>query len=372
MTTTTSPKVYGLRKYGVGRVEDQHRSRTLHDLDAGSTLNWVDDGASSTAHWRFDGTSHHIQVNREIVSLIDAPAALLKKEHKRQEMQFVKSVHNHEVAHALYTSRDFKRVNQMCKDNDLSFSDFNLFEDARIEGIFRQRRPFKVSKKLDIDHEGSFAIEPMTYGVRKFGWVKWNAFNFDNPRNMLLNFIKAEGTKKHLDALRDQFNAHPDFKVTGDPAIDGACGAQTRVSPDVSAFTGADGKRYVFDWFLAIWRDVAGRRAEHRYPTTENLITIIKHFNKIFPAPAGGNGIEGLGGGDYGESAKRAGEVVHEPGGSGSPTETPPPPPPEKPKPTIDNYRDHAVDEKRSEPDEARDKIKDTMGNRAMLYFDWD
>ena len=371
MTTITSPKVYGLRKHGVGRVEDQHRSRTLHDLDAGSTLKWVDDGANSTAHWRFDGTSHHIQVNREIVSLIDAPAALLKKEHKRQEMQFVKSVHNHEVAHALYTSRDFKGVNQMCKDNDLSFMDFNLFEDARIEGIFRQRRPFKVAKKKDLDHLGTFDIEPMTYGVRKFGWIKWNAFNFDNPRNMLLNFIKAEGTKKHLDALRDQFNAHPDFKLVGDPAIDGACGAQTRVSPNVSAFTGADGKRYVFDWFLAIWRDVAGRRAEHRYPTTESLLGMIKHFNKIFPAPAGGQGIEGIGGGDYGESAKQAGEVVHEPGGSGSADEEPPPPP-EKPKPTIDNYRDHAIDEKRSEPDEARHKIKEAMGSRARLYFDWD
>ena len=210
----------------------------------------------------------------------------------------------------------------------------------------------------------------MTYGVRKFGWIKWNAFNFDNPRNMLLNFIKAEGTKKHLAALRDQFNAHPDFKVTGDPAVDSACGAQTRISPDQSVFTGADGKRYGFKWFLTLWREVAGRRAEHRYPTTEHLLNIIKMFNKIFPAPAGGHGIEGIGGGDYGESAKRAGEVVHEPG-SGSPSE-PPPPPPEKPKPPIDNYRDRMVDEKRSEPDEAREKIKESMGARSRLYFDWD
>jgi hypothetical protein len=282
-------KIYKLNTRSKTSVNEQHLMRALHDLDARSSIRWTEDGTSSTAHWTFDGTAHHIVVNQEIVNLISNPEMLKKALHKRGEVRYVKAVHNHECAHALYTSRNFARVNALCMKHNVPFSDFNIFEDGRIEGLFRNRRPSRVrGGMLDIDHEGDFSVETLTYGVRKFDWLKWDTISLTCPRNAFLSFIKCEGTKSNLKLLEEAWIA--------------------KFGKLEEGFESTSSSYCVpYQWFLKLWRTIAGRGADKRHTTTESLLPLIVHFNKHFPAKKGAKMVGGLGGGDYVESAKKAG-----------------------------------------------------------------
>ena len=282
-------------------VDKHHRSRTIHDLDAKSTLSWeLGPKAPPTACWSNRGACHDIRINEEIVSLISEPAMLAKRIHGRQEARYVKSVLDHEVAHGLYTSRDFKGINDLCKKFDISFHLVNLFEDARIEALMRGRRPYSVSKKMDLDHKGSPTVHTHTYGVRKFEWRKWDALKFDTPQSTFLSFVKCEGTKKHLTPYRMAFDLWASPKGHGH-------------NPFKSA---KDGKYKGWDFIYAYWRAVAGRGAEKRYPTTESLLPLIKRFNDHFPMPPGGEPGNQFGpGSDFVESARQ--EMGEDPHGCG-------------------------------------------------------
>jgi hypothetical protein len=264
-------------------------------LDAASTLSWENGfRAPQTACWSNRGGAHDIRINEEIVSLINTPDMLAKPIHKRQEARYVKSVLDHEVAHGLYTSRDFKGINDLCKKFDISFYLVNLFEDARIEALMRGRRPYKVGKKMDLDHKGSPTVHPLTYGVRKFEWNKWDALKFDTPQSAFLSFVKCEGTKKNLTPYRKAFD---NWAITYPKGA--GC------NPFKSA---KDGRYRGWDFIYRYWRTVAGRGAETRYPTTESLLPLIRMFNDHFPLPPGENGRPGEGefgpGSDFVDSAR--------------------------------------------------------------------
>lgn len=287
----TTPTIYTLRSRHKLNVTENHRKRVLHDLDTSSSLSWTAQGVDATAHWRWDGTAHHIVINQEIVSLIQNKKMLAKAPHRRSEGKYVTAVHNHEAAHALYTSRDFEGLNASCKYHEIPFRDINLFEDARIEGLFRQKRPTSISKTNDMDHEGRPTVVSHTYGVRKFEWLKWDTFNTVNPRNAFLSVLKCEGTKKNLEDLRILWNAL--YPVS---------------EPFVSAKTGNE---WGLDSFITLWRKLAGRGAQHRFPTTECIIPLVVEFNKHFPCPPGEKQPEGLGGSDFSDALKAAGIEPH-------------------------------------------------------------
>ena len=354
-------KIYGLRAREKRSVEDQHRKRTLHDMDGGSTLTWVKEGDAKTAHWTYDGKSHHIVINEEIPSLITNRAMLALPEHKRKELQYVKAVHNHEVMHSLYTSRDFEGINAECTRLGIPFVDVNLFEDGRGEAIMRNKRPMaKMGGKKDIDHQGNYTIESHTYGVRKFEWCKWDEYNLDNPRNALLSFIKCEGTATNLAGLRGLWDRYiADEKLC--PIAGGEGG-----------FKSTKGIK-TYDWFLALWRKFAGRGADKRYPTTESLLPLIKKFNELFPLPPGEGPGKGLGGTDYEESAKKAGvKPFHPHAGSGGGSEEPTKP--EELVPTKKTLRG-VHDKKRNAKDESEQGLpKKEFVERGLdpNYFTWD
>ena len=361
LTPVHDPKLldtpYTPRASVIRGVEKQHTSRTLHDLDAASTLAFVNEGANKTAHWTFDGSAHHIVVNQELVCLISNPNMLMNRRHKRKELQYVRSVHNHEVAHGLYTSRDFKGINMECKRLGVPFRDVNLFEDARIEGLMRQRRPIKVAPKGDIGHDGA-RTEPQTYGVRKFEWMKWDSWSLDSPRSAFLSFIKCEGTSKHLDGLAqywaDCFGSLLEGFESSHPR------AHMRST-------------WGYQKFLDLWRKVAGRGADRRFPTTASLFPVLAEFNKHFPISEDeeGRGIPGIGGSDYEESAKEAGEEPHrENAGSGGGTKPTPEPKPEAPTKRMEGVHD----KKSGDRDESKDDFvpKETIAELDPQYFTFD
>ena len=79
---TTPSKPYPLAKRHRAKVQKQHRTRTLNDLDATAKLSWNDEG---TASWEFDGGIHTITVNENIGAYINTPKMLSKREQYRGE-----------------------------------------------------------------------------------------------------------------------------------------------------------------------------------------------------------------------------------------------------------------------------------------------
>jgi hypothetical protein len=262
----------------MARVEDFHRMRTLDTLDASARFE-SGEGLTDTACWSFAGGVHTIKMNTLMPGYIDKPDVVALKRPKRKELQFLKSVHAHEVAHGIYTSRDFKGMNDRCKDLKIPFRYLNLFEDARIEALFRGRRPTSKTGTKDLSYDGRQVVSN-SYGVRKFEWAQWQEFRVDTPESVFLSLIKAEGTKKagsrnYMQELKDMFN-------------DSFATATKWVSPDERIHVPNVGflapeTTLEFWFFERIWRAVAGRGSSTRFPTTESLIPLIQAWCKIFP-----------------------------------------------------------------------------------------
>lgn len=58
------------------------------------------------------------------------------------QRRYIGKHYHHELAHAFYTERDMKKVNQGCKAVNSPFQLFNLFEDARIEHRYRKEMKY--------------------------------------------------------------------------------------------------------------------------------------------------------------------------------------------------------------------------------------
>ena len=207
------------------------------------------------------------------------PDMLAKPRPKRKETDYCKMVHLHELGHGLYTSRDFKGMNDECKKLGFSFRLVNLLEDARMEALMRGRRPFTKKAVKEISWDGSLC-ESETYGVRKFNWHQWDEMNVESPANTFLGFIIAESTKPHVDSLRKKFedvhkgNVSPfDVKFAHTPWIKGYGTVKNQLD--------------VIEWFF---RQVAGKGSAKRYPTTESIIPLVKQWFDLWVDDGGGDG----------------------------------------------------------------------------------
>jgi hypothetical protein len=94
-----------------------------------------------TGCWSFVDNTHRIRVNIDCANKSSVKTA-------RGASSFAEMIARHEFGHALYTERDFKAANEMCKRVKCSFRLFNLFEDARIEHTqrFKSGVPFRWLK----------------------------------------------------------------------------------------------------------------------------------------------------------------------------------------------------------------------------------
>lgn len=87
----------------------------------------------NTAFWYYD-KKHHITIGEGILSSLKD-----EKEPKEQ----IKSYLYHELGHAYFTERDMKAIKDALKAKNISFDLFNLFEDARIEELVRQKTSYQ-------------------------------------------------------------------------------------------------------------------------------------------------------------------------------------------------------------------------------------
>lgn len=87
-----------------------------------------------------------------------------------QQEQYIANHYHHEIAHAMFTERDMKKIERMLASIDCPFGLFNLFEDAWIEHRYRGQTGYA------------------------FQWLSFEDLTVaNNPQSMLFALIQAEG-----------------------------------------------------------------------------------------------------------------------------------------------------------------------------------
>jgi hypothetical protein len=113
-------------------IKDEHINMLVDGIVPEESLHLAIKKNFDTACWSFNEKSkkHTIFIGDKI---LDAA----KKEGKLGIEYYVNSYLHHEMSHAINTLRDMKSLQEWLKTHKIPFSLFNLFEDARIESIWR-------------------------------------------------------------------------------------------------------------------------------------------------------------------------------------------------------------------------------------------
>jgi hypothetical protein len=144
---------------------------------------------SRTACWSFR-PPHNIYIGDRCLNTTFCETA-------EDKSYYVESLVIHEVGHSLFTERDMRSFQTALRKADVSFDLFNLFEDARIERLMKEKmggRPFRW-KELDYDKDGYTKVksgrgitvigeDPSSNLVMSGGKTPWNRF---------YKFIACEG-----------------------------------------------------------------------------------------------------------------------------------------------------------------------------------
>lgn len=149
------PKKTKITKSQRASVQKEHvKHVTAGGYDAGCTLDY--DSAHNSAYWYFEQQKHHIRIGENCLQIVDAPKPTALA-------GFLKSLYRHERAHALYTVRDLKAVQDECKKEGVPFRLLNLFEDCRVENRYRkkERTYYRWKNWIDIPAPAPDAIALM-------------------------------------------------------------------------------------------------------------------------------------------------------------------------------------------------------------------
>lgn len=191
-------------------------------------LRFEDDATKepSTAWHRYAplSKSHHIVLNAgALPRLATAHPTFHKRGTRRWNMAC--AVLDHEISHGAYTTRDREGLNAALKAHGVAFELWNLFEDARIENLWRVQ-----------DKRG------------RFNWVRWLDPDVDGAHNLFLSFKNAEKNKAETDRV-----------VT--------LAASKGIAPKAAKV-------------LRFYRAATNPR---KYPTSESLVPLCAAFAKAFP-----------------------------------------------------------------------------------------
>lgn len=224
---------------------------------AGETVNFnieASSGTFATARWMFDPTmkQHHITISSR---------ALLCNQKGGNKLGFLRSLANHEAAHALYSERDemeLQRISHGARPL------LEMLEDARIESKWRRQ----VKKKFNWT------------STQYFQTVDRSTFN---PADILADLITAECKRAAVDDIR-------------------------------RACAGA-GHADMFAKVIAFYRRAYDPAIS---PDTKSLEPIIEDWLKEFGS--GASSTSGSGGGMHSKSSSGGGGMPGSPGGSGAAT----------------------------------------------------
>lgn len=149
--------------------------------------------AVETACWSFI-PPHRIVVGNEIY-------------HSKRSDNFIQSLLLHELSHARWTERDMKKVNIKLNNCRVPFKLYNLFEDARIEHLFREETGKKFNWIQDIPNkEATTPVEIFYSFVNNEGVCKkeeTNSFG-DTIEIRLLYVGKGSSNKNTIFSINNK------------------------------------------------------------------------------------------------------------------------------------------------------------------------
>lgn len=86
-----------------------------------------------------------------------------EKHHSKKSENYIQSLLWHELSHAKWTERDFKKTNIELNKRGIPFKLYNLFEDARIEQCFREETGKKFNWLKDLPNKETFTPVELFY-----------------------------------------------------------------------------------------------------------------------------------------------------------------------------------------------------------------
>lgn len=164
-----------------------------------------------TACWSFNEKTnkHSIYVGDKILEKVS-------KTGKLGIEYYAASYQHHEMSHALHTLRDMKLINEWLKKEKIPFSLFNLFEDARIEYLWRVRtdRMFKWAdyEELPEVSEDSNATNLMFVYIQKEGKYRSDIEKMQRVREYYSEILDCTETIELFPILKRWMEEFPETK----------------------------------------------------------------------------------------------------------------------------------------------------------------
>lgn len=128
-----------------GLIKDEHIEMLINDLVPEEPMFIGIKRNFDTACWSFNkkANKHTIYVGDKILDKV-------KKIGKLGIDYYAISYLHHEMSHAIHTDRDMVSLNEWLQKNKIPFSLFNIFEDARIEYLWRDKHD-RLFKWIDYE-----------------------------------------------------------------------------------------------------------------------------------------------------------------------------------------------------------------------------
>jgi hypothetical protein len=176
-----------------GAINDGHIDMIMDDLlDEENKYNIrlsTKGKISTTACWSFKKETHYIFVGTKILDKLETEGNLFEDEAAPDTSYYVQSYLYHEVGHSLYTEKDLKGISNALDSVSIPFRIHNLFEDARIEHLMREK------------------------AKRTFDWTKYESkHEATSPLDLFFILIQHEFAsmdEKQQIALTDEYHIDP-------------------------------------------------------------------------------------------------------------------------------------------------------------------
>lgn len=198
-----------------------------------------------TACWNFKGDTHYIFVGDGLFNKPNIRAGLPED----LQHEYVAVHYRHELGHGLYTMRNLEALNRVLTEHKIPFGLFNLFEDARIEHLYRTAAEFQ------------------------FGWLRFEELDLSlRPLSLLFALIQSEGDVELVREQAAALHAKEVAKLSAD--------ANTS-SDSLNALIEAHAEevKNPFERVLLYYQKAIGA------PTSMGLLPTMKAWLKEFPEP---------------------------------------------------------------------------------------
>ncbi len=192
-------------------IKDEHIEMVINDLIPIEPIHISIKKNFDTACWSFNEKSkkHSIYVGDKILEKV------VNKGKKGIEYYATSYLH-HEMSHALHTLRDLKFVNDWLSKEKIPFSLFNLFEDARIEYLWRVKadRLFNWAdyEKLPEINEDSNATNLLFVYIQKEGKIRSEIEKMKRVKEYYSEILECNETIELFPILKRWIEEFPETK----------------------------------------------------------------------------------------------------------------------------------------------------------------